>query len=144
MALALDYIGKFTIMLIAITIAVGLIVSTAGDISIGALIPGGDDDQPSGSNLVEVEGNAQQQAQRLADLITLCWDQVQERRHEDFVCFVATKASGSYGITDTSSIEDRLDTTVADNTQIEPSEIQRQTVVIQWSVADRRILVEER
>lgn len=144
MALALDYIGKFMILLVALSIAVGLITTTAEDIDMGAILPGGDSDQPEGSNLVDVSGNEQEQIQRLADLITLCWDQVQQRRHEDFVCFIATKKSGSYGITDTTEIEDKLEPTIANNTVIQPSEIQRQTAVIKYSVADRHILVEER
>lgn len=143
MALALDYIGKFTIVLVSLAIGVGLISTTADDISLGAIMPGGNDD-PSGSNIVDVNGNEQEQIQQLADLITLCWDQVQDRQHEDFVCFVATKSSGSYGIMDTSSIENKLDAVVANNTEIQPSEIQRQTAVIRYSVSDQLIVVEER
>lgn len=135
MALSLDVIGKFVLMLVALAVAVGLIVNFAGDIS----PPGLPDDGAEFPQSVEIADSPE----RVADLVTQCYDASRERRHESFTCFVAHTESGNDFSVAKTDVQDELSPTVNASTSFSSDTYDGAVIEIGWSVDEQAVRVTE-
>lgn len=136
----LDYIGKFVIVLIAVAVGAGIIMSTQSNVE-DVLPEFGDGNDIPEDEIVDIDGN---KAQQIADHVNLCYSASREKRHESFTCFMARSKTGSFSLSpgditphmsvDTSNVEFRPG---GDNT------FNRETIIIRYSVSTESVVVEE-
>jgi len=141
MSLPLDYIGKFVIVLVAVAVGVGIIMSTQGNVE--DVIPDlGENDGPE-SEIVDIGGSSAQKAQKVAAQVDICYEESQQRRHESFTCFIARSDTGTFSLSP-GDIESQLSVD-ASNVNFDPEggSYDRQTIIIRYSVAGQEVVVTE-
>ena len=144
MALSLDYIGKFIVVMVTISVATTLIISFKSDIaSFFPSIPGQDSSE-TGAEAVRINGYVEE----AVELVNLCHQKSLERSHESFTCFIATVESGSIEFTP-GNLRNKLDdynfnSHVDDNTisQGTPTSQGTSTLIIRYSASDNEIKIE--
>jgi hypothetical protein len=136
--MSLDFIGKFVLIGIMITVAIGLMMGFQSDISsaFDGILGGGD--EPKNVERVDVSSNP---TQKIASLVDTCYQRYLENSYEDFVCFIATSSSGSVTVSG-DDIEDNLNQDVADTTNFK-NNYDSSTVIIRYSSSKGEIMVEE-
>lgn len=132
MALPLDYIGKFVIVLVAVAVGAGIIMSTQSGID----IPMPEGDKGPDSEIVDVGSN---DAEAVGDLIDLCYQHSRDKRHENFVCFMARSETGSFSLSQ-GAIDSNVDT---DNVDYRSSSYNRETIIIRYSAGSENVVVED-
>ncbi len=91
MALSLDYIGKFLIVMVTVSVAVTLIINFRGDVEVG--VPWGNDEE-SGVQIVEMDsGNEETE---LKVLIDNCVDQSIRNPESSFECYLVMHVDGGF------------------------------------------------
>lgn len=136
MSMSLDYMGKFVLILVAVAVGVGLIMTLQGDI--GDWVPnnlGGDDRVDS--EVVDVSG-----AGDIASLISLCYEESRKRSHEDFVCFIARHEGGGFGSISAGEINSNLNADQQAQTDLSQAPYTGDSVVIRYDVANEQVVVE--
>lgn len=135
MSMSLDYMGRFALILIAVAVGVGLIMTLQGDI--GDWVPDdvGDDER------VDSEVVNAQTAGDIANLVTLCYQESRERPHESFVCFIARHDSGTFGF-GPGDVNTHLGGEQEAATRFEGGCCDGDSVVIRYDVADEEVVVE--
>lgn len=135
MSLSLEYVGKFAIILVAVAIGVGLIVSLQSDVE-GVAPDLGDDDLDS--EIVDIDNDAAE----VASLVRMCYSESRDRQHESFVCFMARSEDGSFSLS-SGDIEAELDDSIAEYTEFPDDSFDRETIIIRYSVSSEAVVVEE-
>lgn len=134
MALSLDYIGKFVIVMVTISVATTLIINWQGDIDFSPPTDNGED----GLELVEVGGS--NEGTRLRTLVVECHDRMQQNPQTSFDCFLATSTqSGGFDIT-SSDLEDEVGN--LENVDVEDGISGSTNVRIGYDVYEGKVLVE--
>lgn len=141
MAISLDYMGKYIIMMVAILVAIGLIFTMKGQImnSLGDFWPGEDE----GPEQVTISKDTDQaRAQKIADLIQQCYEGKVGSGIEDKTCYIINKDSGSFSL-GKSDIKDLLKSSLEDKVEFKADSYDRETIMINWDSKADKILVEK-
>lgn len=139
MAMSLDYMGKLVVMLIVIAVSVGMIIEFRDEIENTTPDPGGNGGDP-GLEIVEVEES--NSLNKVADLVTLCYQRSLEKGYEDLSCFVARTKSGSFDL-ESSEIEEELSDDTAEATEFKASTYDRDSIIIKYDVASKKVIVQK-
>lgn len=138
MTLSLDYLGKLTIILIVIAVSIGMIMEFRSQVENTTPTPGSDEDP--GLEIVQVEET--NSINKVASLITLCYERSLDQGYEDFSCFVARKDTGGFDI-EASEIENHLEESVSDSTKFKASTYDRDSIIIQYDVNSDKVVVKK-
>lgn len=143
MALSLEMVGRWVLVVIAIMVAVGLIIGFRGEIlnSIGGISPDGDEE--SDVDIVDVDGGRDKHAAQLADLVSLCHDRSLETGYKGFTCFLARSNQGSFQGVTAREVEEFLEGDVAEKTVFKNAPYRRESVIVKYRLEDDKIVVEE-
>ncbi len=134
MALSLDYVGKFVIVLVTVGVGVGVILQMVPDSPLGP--PGNDDEKYP--QVVEIGDSPAE----VANLIQLCHDASLSRGQESFTCFVARRTSGdAFSGIAASSIRNQLPADVADRTQFGAATYDSAVIEVGYSLGEDSIVV---
>jgi hypothetical protein len=137
MALSLDYIGKFVIVLVVLAVAIALIVSMKDDILGNNPIP---EDNDREMQIIKVD--PANPAERVANLITLCWDDSRENRFENRGCFVVRADGGTFSFGEGDIIGPQLDSgTWDDRTDFDSACCTGETIVIRYDANQEAVRV---
>lgn len=140
MAISLDYMGKYLIMLISVAIAIGIIMGFRGQIQ-DALPELDNEDDNSGAQLITVEGSTSQKTGKIADLADLCYEKTYEEPGS-FTCFIVRSKKGSFSI-QASELENRMSTELEENTVVEANPLNRDSLVIRYGVKQDKVVIEQ-
>ena len=91
MALSLDYIGKFIIVMVTVSVAITLIVNWQGDIDLDFIH--GENGDPTDMEIVEMDAE-DGGVDRIRILVEECYDRSREFSHQSFECFMAVQTGG--------------------------------------------------
>ncbi len=137
MSLSLEYIGKLFMILVALAIGVGLIMTIQGDVNDWIPDLGGEKDDLD-SEFVDVGNDAAE----IASLINMCYSESRERRYESFNCFLARSEDGTFSLS-AADIESELSNTLQENTEFLDDTFDRETIVIRYDVSHEAVVVEK-
>ncbi|MDY6778074.1 MAG: hypothetical protein SVU32_05370 [Candidatus Nanohaloarchaea archaeon] len=144
MALSLDYIGKYVLVLVALAAAIGLIVQFSGDVR--SMIPGLNPTDNGGTEpeVVDVTaGSASAQAQRLGELAQLCYDRYLENPQQSFTCFIARKESGTFSSPSPSAIKNNVKGEAKQMIAVQNTPLNEATVTIEYSLSQNKIVISD-
>lgn len=134
MALSLDYIGKFLIVMVTVSVAITLIINFQGDLEMN--LPWEEEDGDTDIRIVELDGGDE------LNQMTLFIDNCQERSlrnpQTSFECFLITHTDGGFPDIDDDLDEDDWDEVV----NIEDLE-DAITVKIEYNIQEGGVVVEK-
>ncbi|MDY6789370.1 MAG: hypothetical protein SVV03_05425 [Candidatus Nanohaloarchaea archaeon] len=142
MAMSLDYLGNWVLIVIAIMAAVGLIVAFQGDVknALPGITPSED---KSGAELIEVEGSAEQEAEKIAEMVRLCNDRALEKGYEGFTCFLLRNKDGEFEGIGSSDIRRELGRELENRTEYKNPPYTGETIIIRYDLDEDSIVVEQ-
>jgi len=140
MSLALDYLGKYILVLVALAVGVGMILSLQGYLDTSELVPG--DKKDTESKIVELEGGHRNRVQKVKGLVSLCYDQVLLEETESQTCYLVRTAEGNFDM-GKEEISSGLDPEVREKTDFKKEKYTRQVIVISYDFGQNRIEVDE-
>lgn len=139
MAMSLDYLGKFVIILVVIGVAIGMILTFRNQIS--DTTPDLDDEDP-GLEIIKVSGSHSNSVAKVSSLIQLCHQRSLEKSYEDIKCFVARKDSGDFNI-GKSELEGSLEPDIRNSTTFEANNYDRGSIIINYKSRPQKVLVKK-
>ncbi len=139
-SLALDFIGKWVLILLAVAVAVGLIVTFSGSVrhAIGDLM-GGHEKKP-----VYVRVNLkthEDEVAKVSELIGLCYKDKLNSNKDD-TCFIVVNENGPFSIT-SSDINNSLYGGLKEKVVFKSNNYNRETIVISYAWADEKVIVDQ-
>jgi len=137
-SLALDFIGKWVLILVAVVVAIGLIVTFSSKIRQG-IIDIFTKDEPETSHVrVELETKAQE-ISKIAELIELCHS-TRLNTNDDETCYILQNTKRSFDAT-AQEINNSLSSGMRKNVIFSNQKYSRETIVLSYVWIDKKVVV---
>ena len=141
MALSLDYMGKYVLMMVAILVAIGFIFTMKGQITdfLGGLGP---EDDKGVENVKISRSSSTARATKISDLIAQCYKSKIGSGIKDMTCFLVVTDSGTFNL-QKDQIQNLLTPSLAQNVEFANEEYDRETIIISYDSTAGKIIVEK-